>query len=108
MRLKGQTESRTHTRSCCAGAHTSRLKAHWAKEYETWRKIARCKVRSVYLSADGVYSGLRAEDERLCMLVLIGVNERGQRRALAIDDRKRGSIQAGTGVAFLTESGVFD
>lgn len=27
----------------------------------------------MYLWADGIYSGLRAEDEKLCLLVVIGV-----------------------------------
>ena len=39
----------------------------------------------VYLWADGIYFGLRADDERLCV-VMIGVNERGQKRFLAIED----------------------
>lgn len=38
--------------------------------------------RWVYLWADGIYSGLRAEDERLCALVVIGVNERGEKHFL--------------------------
>ncbi len=33
--------------------------------------------RWVYLWADGIYSGLRAEHQKLCVLVVIGVNERG-------------------------------
>ena len=44
--------------------------------------------------ADGIYSGLRAEDQRLCALVLIGVNERGQKRFLAIEDGVRESKQS--------------
>lgn len=58
----------------------SRLKAKWANEYETWRKNSLGKDRWLYLWADGIYSGLRVEDERLCTLVVIGVNERGQKR----------------------------
>ena len=42
--------------------------------------------RWVYLWADGVYSGLRAEDERLSALVVIGVNERSQKRFLALEE----------------------
>ncbi len=38
----------------------------------------------VYVWADGVYSGLRAEQAKLC-LVIIGVNERGEKRFLAIE-----------------------
>ena len=38
----------------------------------------------MYLWADGIYSGLRAKDERLCALVLIEVNERRRKRFLAL------------------------
>lgn len=44
--------------------------------------------------ADGVYSGLRAEDAKLCALVIIGVNERGEKHFLAIEDGIRESTQS--------------
>lgn len=72
----------------------ARLKNRWSQEYKTWRRKALGKDRWVYVWADGVYSGLRAEDERLCALVLIGVNERGQKRFLAIEDGVRESKQS--------------
>ena len=52
----------------------SRLKAGWTKEYEAWRKRELGKERWVYVWADGIYSSLRAEETRLCLLVIIGVN----------------------------------
>jgi hypothetical protein len=42
----------------------------------------------------GIYSGLRAEDEWLCALVVIGVNERGEKHFLAIEDGVRESKQS--------------
>jgi transposase-like protein len=42
--------------------------------------------RWVCLWADGIDSGLRAEDERLSALVVIGVNERSQKRFLALEE----------------------
>lgn len=69
----------------------SRLKAKWKAEYETWRASRLDKDRWVYVWADGIYSGLRGEADRLCVLVLIGVNERGQKRFLAIEDGVRES-----------------
>jgi putative transposase len=72
----------------------SRLKSRWQKEYEAWCRTSLGSERWVYLWADGIYSGLRAEDERLCALVVIGVNERGQKRFLAIEDGVRGSKQS--------------
>ena len=50
--------------------------------------------RCVYVGADGVYSGLRAEQSKLCALVLIGVNERGEKHFLAIEDGVRESTQS--------------
>jgi putative transposase len=67
----------------------SRLKREWEQEYETWRKRRLDQDRWVYLWVDGLYSGLRMDDERLCVLVVIGVNERGQKRFLAIEDGVR-------------------
>ena len=55
-------------------------------------QVAWQEERWVYLWADGIYSGLRADDETNdCALVVIGVNERGQRRFLAIEDGMRES-----------------
>lgn len=48
----------------------------------------------MYLWADGIYSGLRGESGRLCMRVVIGVNERGQKHFLAIEDGVRESSQS--------------
>jgi transposase-like protein len=72
----------------------SRLKAGWTKEYETWRSRELGKEHWVYVWADGIYSSLRAEETRLCLLVLIGVNERGQKRFLAIEDGVRESTES--------------
>ena len=43
---------------------------------------------------DGIYSGLRAESQRLCALVVIGVNERGEKHFLVIEDGIRESTQS--------------
>jgi transposase-like protein len=44
--------------------------------------------------ADGIYSGLRGEQMKLCALVVIGVNERGEKHFLAIEDGMRESTQS--------------
>lgn len=62
----------------------ARLKQQWSEDYQAWRKSRLDKDRWVYLWADGIYSGLRAEDAKLCALVIIGVNERGEKHFLAI------------------------
>jgi transposase-like protein len=72
----------------------SRLKRAWAEEYQAWREEPLSKDRWVYVWADGVYSGLRAEQAKLCALVIIGVNERGEKHFLAIEDGVRESTQS--------------
>jgi len=72
----------------------SRLKRSWAQEYQAWCEAPLDKDRWVYVWADGVYSGLRAEQAKLCVLVVIGVNERGEKHFLAIEDGVRESTQS--------------
>jgi len=81
-----------------SGAVVSRLKARWADEYAAWKRASLGKDRWVYLWADGIYSGLRADEQRVCLLVVIGVNERGQKHFLAIEDGVRESTESWRGV----------
>lgn len=72
----------------------SRLKRVWDEEYRAWcqRSLA---DDWVYVWVDGIYSGLRGCDrDRLCVLVAIGVNARGEKHFLAIEDGVRESTQS--------------
>ena len=71
-----------------------RLKGQWAAEYDTWRITDLGKDEWVYVRADGLYSGLRGADDRLCVLVVIGLNARGEKHFLAIEDGVRESAQS--------------
>ena len=71
-----------------------RLKESWVQEYSEWTKRRLDKDRWVYLWADGIYSGIRASTDRLCALVIVGVNDRGEKHFLAIEDGMRESIQS--------------
>ncbi|MCH8177117.1 MAG: IS256 family transposase [Proteobacteria bacterium] len=72
----------------------SRLKLEWGQQYQQWRDTPLDKDQWVYIWADGIYSGLRAENTKLCALVIIGVNERGEKHFLAIEDGVRESTQS--------------
>ena len=72
----------------------ARLKQKWADEYQEWQHQSFEKDNWVYMWADGIYSGLRAENAKLCALVIIGVNERGEKHFLAIEDGVRESTQS--------------
>ena len=72
----------------------ARLKQQWAKEYQDWSKRPLDKQQWVYIWADGIYSGARAEDAKLCALTVIGVDEMGKKHFLAIEDGVRESTQS--------------
>jgi transposase-like protein len=72
----------------------SRLKRVWGEQYRQWSGRRLDKDRWVYIWAGGVYSGLRAEQTKLCALVVIGVNEHGEKHFLAIEDGVRESTQS--------------
>ena len=68
----------------------SRLKQQWEAEYGQWRKRDLSKRRYVYVWADGVYSKVRMDD-KLCLLVVIGVDDTGRKEVLAVVDGYRES-----------------
>ena len=72
----------------------SRLKGVWSEEYREWRRGSLAGEEWVYVWADGIHSGLRGDGEGLCVLVVIGVNARGEKRFLAIEDGVRESSQS--------------
>jgi len=72
----------------------ARLKQTWAQEYQHWCDRRLDQDTWVYIWADGIYSGLRAEHAKLCALVIVGVNERGEKHFLAIEDGIRESTQS--------------
>ena len=72
----------------------SRLKQIWGQGYRSWRDGFLDKDRWVYVWADGVYSGLRGQQMKLCILVVIGVNGRGEKHFLTIEDGMRESMQS--------------
>ena len=71
----------------------SRLKRVWDEEYGDWCRRD-LSDDWVYVWADGIHSGLRGDDGRLCVLVVIGVNARGDKHFLAIEDGVRESTQS--------------
>ena len=71
-----------------------RLKDSWFKEFGTWGQRSLVGKRYVYLWADGVYFNVRLEEDRQCILVLIGATQDGNKELLAIADGYRESAQS--------------
>jgi putative transposase len=79
-------------------AVVSRLKAQWTDACAAWNRRDLTGEHYVYVWADGIYSTLRGEDDRLCLPILIGVNDQGEKRLLALSDGYRESKASWRGV----------
>jgi putative transposase len=71
-----------------------RLKEVWKREYEQWSKRSLIGKQYVYIWADGIYFGVRLEDARQCILVIIGANSEGKKELLGIADGYRESEES--------------
>jgi putative transposase len=77
----------------------SRLTKQWEAEHERFRARRLDFVRYAYLFIDGVHVTVRlGEDDRLCLLVVIGVREDGTKELLAVEDGYRESTESWAGV----------
>ena len=71
-----------------------RLKAGWEDDYKVWCQRDLSQKRYVYWWADGIYFNVRLDEERSCVLVLIGATEDGNKELLAVVDGYRESAQS--------------
>jgi transposase-like protein len=72
----------------------SRMKRVWEADYQGWRKRPLGSQEYAYLWADGVYFNVRLDQQRTCILVVVGANYRGQKELLAVRDGFRESEQS--------------
>jgi putative transposase len=74
-----------------------RLKKLWEADYEQWAKRDLSDKRYVYFWADGIYFNVRLEDpenDRQCILVIMGTLEDGTKELVAVSDGYRESKQS--------------
>jgi transposase-like protein len=73
----------------------SRLCKDWEAEHERFKQRSLRFHRYAYLFVDGVHVSVRlGEDDRLCLLVVIGVREDGTKELLALEDGYRESTES--------------
>jgi transposase-like protein len=65
------------------------LKDSWTTEYQNWLKSDLSAKKYVYIWADGIYFNIRLEEDRPCVLVLIGALENGNKELIMIHDGHR-------------------
>ena len=81
----------------CPGLSAStvtRLKTCWEDEFQEWNKRSLEGKQYVYLWADGVHFNIRLEEDRQCILVLMGATADGRKELIAIADGFRESEQS--------------
>lgn len=74
-----------------------RLKESWQQEWKDWSKQSLAEKVYVYLWADGIYFNLRLEEpdnNRQCILVLMGATADGRKELIAITDGYRESADS--------------
>jgi putative transposase len=68
-----------------SAATISRLKAKWVAEHKSWLKRSLFDKRYIYVWADGIYFNIRNDDDRQCILVMIGVTQTGHKELIALE-----------------------
>ena len=69
----------------------ARMTEVWRDEYCDWIKRDLSGKRYVYVWADGIYFSCRLNDDRPCVLVLMGATEDGKKELIAMIDGQRES-----------------
>ncbi|MBL9164742.1 MAG: transposase [Planctomycetaceae bacterium] len=72
----------------------TRLKTVWEDEFQEWNGRSLEGKQYVYLWADGIGFSIRLEEDRQCILVLMGATPEGKKELIAVADGYRESEQS--------------
>ena len=72
----------------------TRLMTAWQDEHKTWNRRSLKGKQYVYLWADGIHFNIRLEEDRQCILVLMGATAEGKKELIAVADGHRESEQS--------------
>ena len=81
-----------------SAATVTRLTAQWQDEAKAFEKRDLSQVDFVYLWVDGIHLKVRLEQEKLCLLVMIGVRADGRKELVALTDGYRESTESWAGL----------
>ena len=70
-----------------------RMKEGWEDEYRLWKKRPLDK-EYLYVWADGVYPKAGPKDDSMAVLVLVGLNRKGEKEILALEEGYRESAES--------------
>jgi putative transposase len=72
----------------------TRLKQTWEQGYDDWSRRCLEGKEFVYVWADGIHFNVRLEEDRQCILVLMGATAEGHKELIALTDGYRESEQS--------------
>jgi transposase-like protein len=76
----------------------TRLKSVWEREFQEWNQRSLEGKQYVYVWADGIHFNIRLEEDRQCILVLMGATADGKKELIAVVDGFRESEQSWKGL----------
>ena len=79
--------------ACLSQTSVLRMKKQWEEEYDLWKK-RRLENEYLYVWADGVYPKAGPKDDTMAVLVLVGINSKGEKDILALEEGYRESAQS--------------
>lgn len=74
----------------CA-ANIVRLKKSWEDEFKSWNSRDQSHKKFAYIWVDGIHFNVRLEDDRCCILVVIGADEECNKELVAVESGYRES-----------------
>lgn len=72
----------------------TRLMAVWQDEYQAWNRRSLEDKHYVYVWADGIHFNIRLEEDRQCILVVMGATAEGKKELIGVADGHRESEQS--------------
>lgn len=82
-----------------SAANVSRLIGVWEAEWASWRERSLEDVDYVYVWVDGIHLNVRlGEQDRLCLLVVLGARPDGTKELIAVEDGYRESTESWAGL----------
>jgi transposase-like protein len=75
-------------------ATITRLMSTWRQDFEAWNTRSLAGKQYVYFWVDGVHFNIRLEEDRQCILVIMGATAEGRKELIALADGFRESEQS--------------
>ena len=72
----------------------TRMTDQWKEDYQEFKKRSLNDRDYVYIWVDGIHVNVRLEEDRLCLLVVIGARPDGSKELIAIEDGYRESTES--------------